>query len=179
MKATWEQIFDFARGVATQEVREIVESDPQALAEVGRLSYLAAAKEEPAPELWVSRAKAILISEVPRASAFEGILSFIRPQLQPGYRSSNSLVAIAVAELGEDRIEVKITVIPGTDKLELIGIFESSKGRSLRIGSKDNWLGFADEDGQFIVQVASTVRSLLFHILETGETYILEIKYED
>lgn len=179
MKATWEQIIDFARGVATQEVREIVESDPQALAEVGRLSHLAAAKEEPAPELWVSRAKAILIPEVPRASAFEGILSFIRPQFQPGYRSSNSLVATAVAELGEDRIEVQISLIPGTDQVELIGIFESSKSRSLRIGTKDNWLGFTDEDGQFIIQVASTVRSLLFHILETGETYILEIKYED
>jgi hypothetical protein len=178
MKATWEQIVDYSRGIASDDVNRIVESDAVALREAQSLAVIVSAKE-PVPEMWMNRAKALLVQASEPVSVLRGLLSFRSLGMQPGFRAAQSAIQAASVEFDDATLEVQIQAMPSGNELELVGVLETPNASTIRVGTPEAWLTVCDSEGQFIVTLPSTAQVLLLQSTETGKTYEVEIRYEN
>ncbi|MCG9894493.1 MAG: hypothetical protein MH204_03325 [Fimbriimonadaceae bacterium] len=178
MEPSWEDIVDHARGLATPEQAARVEQDPEAADASHRLAAVAKSAEDQAPEMWVLRAKALLVAETRTIPLLFGRLlpSPLRPSA--GFRSGGQAT---VRRYDFDGVGLDLQTSPGSepDSIRLTGVLDIPSPAQVRVGTGEDWLDSCDEDGQFSVQVPRPTQTLRFHDLAAGRILQISLDHED
>lgn len=167
MNQRWENIVDYARGLGSQELRDQIEGDPEALAIAKQLEVVYRTGREQAPEMWVLRAKA-LMPKIPRERVpIWGRLLPNSGQLAQGFRLAQTTGQFLSYEFDGGKLEMRMEPgrEPGT--LQLVGVLESPDAENVRVGTDVEWLASCDEDGQFALDVEASIRTLVFENVST------------
>ncbi len=161
MKATWGQISDYVRGIASGEDRLAVEQDPEASERIFLLRQVLAAAADPAPEFFVNRAKALLPVLPTTYPRWIGRLVFSGQGGMPGFRHGGSAARDLRFEFDDAEVELRLEPIPNTTRLSVVGLFTgpASGSISVKAGASE---AFCDEIGEFMLEIARDEPQLTF-----------------
>ncbi len=176
MKPTWEQIVDYARGIAAPDIVLAVEADPDAMSKVSQMRAVHDAGRVEAPELWKLRAKALLVGQDRTIPLLFGKL-VPSPAGPTGLRSAASKVDSFRFEFDRAVLDVRTEFDAQADKVFVAGVFETDEPVDVRVGTELEWLTSCDEDGQFSMHLDQT-RTLQFHVLQSNQIFRVEIPNE-
>lgn len=176
MKPTWEQIVDYARGIAVPDIVSAVEADPDAMTKASQMHAVHEAGREEAPELWKLRAKALLVGQDRTIPLLFGKL-IPSPAGLMGLRSTASKVDSFRFEFDGALLDVRTEFDVQADKVFVAGVFETEEPVDVRVGTESEWLTSCDEDGQFSMHLDQS-RTLQFHVLQTNQIFRVEIPNE-
>lgn len=174
MKVTWEHIIDYARGLADVEVSRAIEADESAMEKARSMQLVHEEARNEAPEMWMLRAKALMVAEVRTLPLLLGRLLPASSAPGAGFRSSSAAV-LHQYEFDGASLELRIDKIGPDGKTQVIGIFECDSARLVRVGTPAGWIGHCDEDGQFVVLLDAGDKTLLFENVESGQQYQAEL----
>jgi hypothetical protein len=172
MKTNWEEIVNYALGLASAQESSRVESDPVALEQAVLLRKVNASKPPAVPAEFLARAKALL-PVLPTQKVWKGILTFSTSGI--GMRSTASAVRDYRFEFESAQVELRVEPIPKSNKLAVIGIFQAGEATSVRVLATKSDAVLCDESGQFEIVIDSDVRTLRFEDVQSSEIYEIEI----
>lgn len=174
MKVTWEHIVDYARGLADVEVAKAIEADNSAMEKARSMRLVHEEAQNEAPEMWMQRAKALLVAETRTLPLLFGRLLPASSTPGAGFRSSSAAV-LHRYEFDGASLELRIDEVGPDGKIQIIGVFEGETARAIRVGTPTAWVGQCDEDGQFAVLLDADQRIILFQDVESGQQYQVEL----
>lgn len=176
MKPTWEMIVDYARGLASQEVKALVEADSEALAKAKNLSLVSPALQVDVPESFIYRAKALMPKLPAAAKVWQGRLVFQNSGMMPGFRSTEPLARDLRFEFDEAACELRIEPIANSGRVSIAGIFSTDVPEHVKAVAGPKNEAWCDEFGQFVLEAPKSLSQLSFVNATTGETYSLDLK---
>lgn len=177
MESNWSLIVDCVRGLATAEARAAIEADPESSRRLELLSKLMRGRLEDAPELWVLRAKALLLAEPSTIPLLFGKLVFSAAGPQQGIRSAGVGSGFVKYQFEEMSLEISL---PSNlaETFTIAGIVVGIDGQPMQVGTEDAWHDFCDEEGQFVLQINDGQRIVKLRNLMTGQIYQVELPDE-
>ncbi len=181
-KPTREQIIDYARGLAGPEVSKMVESDPASVSEAEAFRLVFQAGREPAPEMWMLRAKALLPAQ-------DRTIPLLFGQLRPALQGATGVRAGAPApgtysfDFDDATVDVRLQLDATEGKLVAHGVLErhgisETSLSEIRVGNGEEWTGSCDEDGQFVLHLDKT-HTIRFHDLNQQKVLAIEVPHEN
>jgi len=172
MKVNWEEIVNYALGLATEPEAIRIESDPVALEQAMMLRRVRDAKPTAVPEEMLNRAKALQPS-LPPKKIWKGILTFSSSGL--GMRSAASTARDLRFEFGTAQVELRLEPIPKSNSVALVGLFQTIEASNVRVSATRSGPVWCDEGGQFELTIESEVKKLTFEDVQTGDIYEVEL----
>lgn len=177
MKASISEITDYIRGLASSELAERIESDPESLQVAKAMqSVVETARLEP-QESWVLRAKALLVNDVQTLPILFGRL--VPRVAGQGFRSASGHSQLATYDFQSFTVDIVVKSMEAEDALRVSGVIEGGLSTPVRIGTADQWLTVSDEEGQFIMDVPSETTIIRLQAIDTPQIYQLELKSND
>lgn len=179
MKPTWDEIVDYARGLATPEQSARIEGDKASLEIAKQFTLVAESGREQAPEMWVLRAKALLVAEARTLPLLFGRL--VPASLNPamGFRSGTASPLTKRYEFEGATLDLQIEPgkTPGT--ILIVGVMELPAPVQVRVGTEEDWLDACDEDGQFSLELPVSTKNLRFQDLATSQIFQISLDHEN
>lgn len=172
MRPTWEQIVDYARGIAGDEAKSLIESDAVSLEKAKLLSHVQALNESEAPENWVNRAKALL-PKLETGRIWIGKLVYSNSA--QGFRSAATQARDLRFEFEGAQVEIRIEPIANSPKLAVVGMFTSETLRTLTVVADGSASAKCDEIGQFELAIKPNVTTLRFQDSTLGDVFEIEL----
>ena len=172
MKPTWEQIVDYARGIAGDEAKSLIERDAVSLEKAKLLSHVQALNESGAPENWVNRAKALL-PKLETGRVWIGKLVF--SSSAQGFRSAAAQARDLRFEFEGAQVEIRIEPSANSPKLAIVGMFTSETLRAVTVVADGSVSAKCDEIGQFELAINPKVTTIRFQDSVLGEVFEIKL----
>lgn len=176
MKPTWDMIIDYARGLASPDVKAMVEADSEAMARAKNLSLVSPALQVDVPESFVNRAKALMPKLPSAAKVWQGRLVFQSSGMMPGFRSAETLARDLRFEFDQAACDLRIEPIANSERIWIAGIFSTDVPEHVKAVAGPKNEAWCDEFGQFVLEAPQNLSQLSFVNATTGETYNLDLK---
>lgn len=170
MNVTWEQIVDYARGLADEPTRRAVEADPDALERARALGEVSEAKPLSPPELWMARAKALLPAH-PTARTWFGRL-ILAPAA--GFRAGATAARDLRYEFDGPSVELRVEPVPQSNRVSIVGLVEEL-GSNAEVLIDGRVVARCDELGQFHLETTQSTRRLVFRNPTLPDLYEVEL----
>lgn len=174
MKASWEQIVDYARGIASEAVRQMVEADPEAMEKARALHLVGGAVNETAPEFFINRAKALLPNLPSASTTWVGRLVQAPSAGVPGFRSANPVASNLRYEFEEGFVELRIEPTANAGVLAVVGFAEGLDEGPLTVSDGVKTTD-CDAFGEFSLEIASDVTLLVLESATTNRRFEINL----
>lgn len=178
MKLTWEQLVDDARGLADPTLSAQISADPEAAAIVSQLRQVFEAGQEAPDELWILRAKSLMVADPQPLQLRWGRLVPPRFQEASGYRSGGVLGHLFSFDFEDARLDVSVRPARTPRKRVVRGVVEASPSSVFRVGTESEWQTIADDEGQFTLTLSAQQRGIRLQEMTTQQVYQVEIPDE-
>lgn len=167
---SWQRIVDVARGLSDEQARAEVEADPESARRLQILLEVAEAGAEQAPENWLNRAKALL-PELPKSQApILGKLVFSSAGASAGFRSGAAMARDLQFDLPVGGVDVRVEPL-GAEGMLVVGVIVANWAHHARIFSPNGEQVFADEKGEFQLELTRQVERLQIENMMSAELY--------
>lgn len=177
MKASLSEIADYVRGLASSEVTERIESDPESLQAASGMQHVVETAQLEPQKNWVLRAKALLVNDVQTLPILFGRL--VPRAAGQGFRSSGGSSHLSTYQFKSFTVDLVTKSIDDKEKLRVSGVIEGGLSAMVRVGTADQWLTVSDEEGQFMMDVPIETTSIRLQAVDMPQIYQLEIKTND
>ena len=172
MKATWEEIVDYSRGIAGPQVKELVERDVESLDKAALLAKVQSLNSSEPPENWVNRAKALL-PKLNIGRVWIGKMVF--SSSAQGFRSGTTQARDLRFEFEGAQVELRIEPIANSSKLAAVGMFTSEAPRQLTVVVDGSTPVKCDSIGQFELTINSRSTTMRFQDSSLGDIFEIEL----
>lgn len=172
MKVSWEHIVDYVRGLASEEVRSAIEANPEAMTRAQLLRHVSLSAQDPVPDMWVNRAKALL-PDLPKGRPFLGNLVF--ESGPAGFRSGAVMARDLKFEFENAVVELRLEPMERATHIQVIGLFTSEPQRAMQVGVLGGNPIECDEFGQFELVIPRDAETLNFVDRMSGDSFLVEL----
>lgn len=174
MKASWEQIVDYARGIASEATRQVVEADPEAREKARALMLVGDAMHEVAPEFFINRAKALLPNLPKESTTWIGRLVLSPAAGIPGFRSAYPVASNLRYDFEQGFVELRVEPTANTGRLAVVGFAEGLDEGPLSISDGRQTVA-CDPFGEFSLEIGADVTLLVLESATTNRRFEINL----